>query len=91
MTQTCRQYLFTVLKQSSEDVLLHRGGKYSTSHYHILVKQSLFRVVKNWYDNITYYRSMLFTPPLPSNPISHQLSHREGFYLLVYIQRETSS
>ena len=27
--------------------------------------------------------SLLFTPPLPSNPISHQLSHREGFYLLV--------
>ena len=24
--------------------------------------------------------SLLFTPPLPSNPISHQLSHREGFF-----------
>ena len=23
--------------------------------------------------------SLLFTPPLPSNPISHKLSHREGF------------
>ena len=27
----------------------------------------------------------LFTPPLPSNPIYHQLSHREGFLYLVLI------
>ena len=27
--------------------------------------------------------SLLFTPPLPSNPIYHQLYHRECFYILV--------
>ena len=26
----------------------------------------------------------LFTPPLPSNPISHQLSHREGFLFFLF-------
>ena len=29
--------------------------------------------------------SLLFTPPLPSNPTSHQLSHKELFLLFVTI------
>ena len=31
--------------------------------------------------------SLLFTPPLPSNPISHQLSHRKDFIYLFFFSK----
>ena len=61
--------------RKSEIVLYLAGTHCGTYIVHVCAK----------YRTISFFLiiSLLFTPLLPSNPIYHQLSHRECFYILV--------